>query len=516
MEILATLLGGLGLFFIGIKAIGQNLQSLAGPRMRRAVAGLTRGPLSGAAAGLLLGMLTQSTNAVTFIAATMHASGLVTTQRALPVLAWASLGTAGLVLLASFDLRLAALLILGVAGCVAYFNLDGGGRWRAGLQALVGLGMLFLGLGLLKLGASSLSQWPLVAELVAFAASLEAAGFALGIVVTLVAQSSSTVSILAITLHEAGLLSFGQAMMLILGASAGSGLATYALAAGLRGTQRQLVLYQLWLRLLGTVLFLALHIAELLLGIALLQPWLAAFSADPGIQLALFFALVQLASAVLAAPFNAIALRLLLWRVPESASESLARPQYLFDRSLDDADSALVLVQREQDRLAERLAWLLDPVRDAAPPPPLPTQALSQAGARVEAVVDECLLQLLAKALGRETLTEAVRLQARLRLLRDLRLAVTELAEAAAQAPAIMPLVEALHLLLEQFSTATDSEGRATLLALTEDRGAMMRRLRATHADALAPDLLHRATAAFERAVWLQRSLVMLDAETPR
>ncbi len=514
MELFATLLGGLGLFFIGIKAIGQNLQSLAGPRMRRIIARMTDAPASGAAAGLLLGALTQSSNAVTFIAASMQASGLVTARRALPVLAWANPGTAALVLVASFDLRLAALLLLGVAGCVAYFNLDGGGRWRAALQAVVGLGLLFLGLVLLKSGASTLRDVPLVAELVAFAAGLEAAGFVVGLAVTLLTQSSSTVSILAIALHEAGLLSFGQAMMLILGASAGSGLATYAIAGGLRGTQRQLVLYQLWFKLLGALTFLVVHVAEVLLGIALLQPLLATLADDPGMQLALFFALVQLVSAALATPLNGLALRLLQWRAPESPAESMARPQYLYDRALDDADSALGLVQREQDRIAARLPLLLDAVRNDAPATPLPLRDMSDASAAVEAAITQFLLRVLAQSPARETLAEAVRLQARLRLLRDLRLAVLELARIAPEAPAISALVEALHLLLGQ--AVADADDRATLLTLTEDRAALMRRLRATHADALPPDLLHRATAAFERAVWLLRSLLLLDAEAPR
>lgn len=516
MEMLATLLGGLGLFFIGMQAIGQNLQQLAGSRMRRMVAHLTDRSAAGAVAGLVLGVLTQSSNAVTFIAASMQASGLVTVRRALPLVAWANPGTAALVLVASFDLRLAALLLLGVAGCMAYFRLDGRGRWRTALQAMIGLGLLFMGLALLKSGAASLRDIALVAELVAFAAGLEAAGFVVGLAVTLVAQSSSTVSILAITLHEAGLLSFGQATMLILGASVGSGLATYSIAGGLRGTQRQLVLYQLWFKLLGAFVLLTVHGVEVAFDLPLLEPLLASLASDRGMQLALFFALVQVVGAALVTPLNGLALRLLQWRMPESPAESLARPQYLYERALDDAQSALGLVEREQERLAARLPLLLDSVRLEAPRPPLPLQPLSEASARVEAITEEFLLRLLAKAPERETLAEAVRLEARLRLLRDLRGAVVALAATAHEAPTITAVIEPLHLLLDQFCSVADAEERATLLGLTEDRGAMMRRLRATHADALAPDVLHRATAAFERAVWLLRSLLMLDAEAAR
>ena len=116
MDTIATLLGGLGLFFLGIRQLAQNMQSIAGPGARRVVAHLTRGRWAASLAGLGLGGLTQSSSAVTIITANMQASGMITVERALPVLAWANLGTTALVLLATLDMRLAAFLLLGISG----------------------------------------------------------------------------------------------------------------------------------------------------------------------------------------------------------------------------------------------------------------------------------------------------------------------------------------------------------------------------------------------------------------
>ena len=75
MEILSTFLGGLGLFFIGIKFIGGHLKSLSGRRFRRFVAASTHRPLSAAAVGVMASGLTQSSNAVTFIAISLVTAG---------------------------------------------------------------------------------------------------------------------------------------------------------------------------------------------------------------------------------------------------------------------------------------------------------------------------------------------------------------------------------------------------------------------------------------------------------
>lgn len=518
MEMLAGLLGGLGLFFIGIRAVGHNMQAMAGPRMRRAVARLTGNPVSGALAGVALGALTQSSNAVTFIAANMQAGGLITVRRALPVLAWANLGTAALVLLATVDLRLAALWMLGVLGSAQYFNLDGGGRWRPAQGAGIGLAMMFLGLALMKGAAAPLRGMPLVAEILAFAGDAMLPPLLIGTIVTLVAQSSSTVSILGITLMDAGLLSFHQAVLLVYGATLGSGLAVLALSGGLRGTPRQLVLYQTIFKAAGALLFLALHLVETYAHVPLVLAALERLAEHADTRMGLLFAAIQAVTALLMQPLHGVLLRLLAARAPESRAEALSHPLYIYDRAVEDPDSALMLAAREQSRLTERLPELLNGLREDAAKPPLPALPLSETGAKLEASVAEFMTQLLEASPHGETLTEAVRLQARLRLLRDLRLAVTELAEAAQEADAAAPLahlLEALHLLLDQTHEAQGEEDHTMLLRLTEDRGPLMRQMRSQAPPCIPPEALHRATASFERAVWLVRSLAMLDLDRP-
>ncbi|WP_419896847.1 Na/Pi symporter [Roseomonas sp. USHLN139] len=529
MDLFASLFGGLGLFFLGIKGVGNGLQAMAGPRLRGAMRRATRGPVSAAGTGLLLGALTQSSNAVTFIATSLYTAGLLPLARALPALAWANAGTAGLVLLATIDLRLAVLWLFGLVGFASYFGIDHGGRLRPLLGALAGLGLLFLGLATIKAGAAPLRDLALVRELLAFSGSALTPSFLVGVVVTIVAQSSSTVSILAITLAGLGLLGFEQTVMVVYGASLGSGLSVLLLSGNLSGSARQLAWFQTLFKVIGTLLFLGLFVLEQH-GIPLVL-WLTGQLAErlPE-RIGWLFLIFQVVTALALAPLGR-PMRALLERLsPATPAEALGRPRFLYDQALDDPPSALDLVEREQAGLAARLPGLLAPVLSPVPEaspamPPVATQLA--AAASVEQATKAFLAELLARDPDRGTLDRAVLLENRNELLAALRETIGDFAIAAAgpsQAPVasrVLQLSEALHLLLlqlEEVGSGGDSDDLAMLRELSADRSEMMDQLRrrVSTTEALTPEdqsLLFRVTTLFERAVWLIRRQTLLLGE---
>lgn len=523
MEILAAFLGGLGLFLAGVKGVGSNLQQMAGRRLRVAITKATRGDVSAALTGTLLGTLTQSSNAVTFIATSMVQAGLLPLARALPVVAWANLGTAVLVLVAALDLRLVALWLLGCAGCALAFGLDGKGRWRAALSAAFHLGLVFLGLVILKSGAAPLREAEAVRDAMALAGHALLPAFLVGALVTLVAQSSSTVTILAIALAGVGLMDGAQAGMAVCGASLGSGLSVLLLSGGLRGTARRLALFQTLFKALGAVMF-ALPFLAWKLWPGLPTPWDVT---DLPHQLGLLFVALQVVPALAIAPFLPLMPRLLARVAPATQEEALARPAFLYDQALEDAPTALTLVQREQARLLARLPGLLDGVRQDAAPPVLPAATVSAAGVAVEQAIATFLQSLLGRGSCLEAeLQRAVALDNANSLIGALRETVAELSGLLELAlrrgetdpvGALVPaLAEALHLLLSELHDAAlsgDAEDVVTLRRLAADRSDMMDGLRrrvfraGAELSAGGHDLLFRATSLFERAVWLVRRL---------
>ncbi len=160
MQIFGTILARLGLFFIGVKLISSNLKEMSGGTFRRLIARITQDPFRAGVVGTLGGTLTQSTNAMTFIVISIVTSGLVALRKAIPIVIWANLGTSALVLLATLDMHVMILFLLGITGVGFYFDLDKSNRYRFLLGALLGIGMLFYGRDLIKTGAASGSDQP--------------------------------------------------------------------------------------------------------------------------------------------------------------------------------------------------------------------------------------------------------------------------------------------------------------------------------------------------------------------
>ncbi|MBF0281635.1 MAG: Na/Pi cotransporter family protein, partial [Zetaproteobacteria bacterium] len=227
MEIFATIFAGLGLFFVGIKAISENLKRMSGRKVRMWMAQTTRHSAMAALIGTLFGAITQSTSAVTFIVVSMVSSGMVQVQRALPIVAWSNVGTSVLVLLATIDIHLMILYLLGVVGLLHYFDYDRDERFRHLVGALFGIGILFLGLFLIKSGAAPLNDIAWVHAALTFSASSFTQAFLIGALLALVAQSSATVTVIAVTMTSAGLLTLDQTLMIAMGSGAGSGLSIY-------------------------------------------------------------------------------------------------------------------------------------------------------------------------------------------------------------------------------------------------------------------------------------------------
>ena len=364
MEIFIDILAGLGLFFVGIKLIASHLKQLSGPWFRRLIERATRSPVAAALLGLLSGALTQSSSAITFISISVVTAGLADVARVAPMVIWANVGTSVLVLLSAIDISHAVLFLLGVTGIAYYFDVDKAPRLRHLFGALLGLGLLFLGLELIKSGAAPLKEMESVRDFLGFAASSHIAAFIVGAALAVVAQSSAMVSIIAVTMVNVGILTIDQTIVIVIGASLGSGIATLApvrqplrdrtadrLPAGRgQGARRD--------RRAA-----ALRGSRATACIPGIKAPVFALAADVATQVALVYLLLQVVSAVLGTLFQRQLIALAARLSPPTLEESLARPRYLYAEALDDPRTALDLVEKEQARLFARLPRIIDAVR---------------------------------------------------------------------------------------------------------------------------------------------------------
>lgn len=540
MSFVAELAAGLGLFFIGVRLITGNLKELGGRWVRRLIGRATGNPVLAAACGTLFGALTQSSSAITFVVISMASAGMVTVRRAVPLVVWANVGTSALVLLAVVDLRLLVLYLLAATGIGHFLNLDRAPRWRHALAAVLGVSLLFLGIAYMKESGSALRAVPAIADFLAFASFWPPLALLVGVGLTLVAQSSATVSVVAVTLTTAGLLTLDQTVLIVFGASLGSGLSVWLMSANLSGVGRQIALVQVGSKLVGVALLLPVYLAEPLLppaAVGAVRGWAAA---DPQLAVAMLYLLLQVLSALVLSLANAAALAVVERLVPETEGERLSRPLYLYDQAIEDPSTALDLVRREQARVFGYLPVLLDAVRPEGRPDSEPA-ALLEASQSLAARCDGFLSELLDATTSREVVLSALALQKRNQILielidttdQQLQGPYRSLAEDEAKGRArgedrlsglLLALAEGQHvLLLIAIDALADEapEDVALLLSLSGDRSHAMdglrRRIAAeTRLTAAQHDTLYTATALFERTAWLiRRYALLLDRGEP-
>lgn len=370
VEALISMLAGLGLFFIGVKGLGSNMGQLAGRNLRHWVSRSTGSYALSALVGILSGALTQSTNAITIILMSLAAADLMTLAQAMPILAWANIGTAALVLLAAVDIHLVVYALIGATGFCFYLNLDRSVRWRPVVSAVLALGQLLLGIELMRHGAQEFRDFVWLREFFLATAQWQISALLVGMLLAMVAQSSATVTVLAIALASTQLLTFEQAMLTTFGASIGSGFSTLFTTARIRGSSRQLAVFQVIIKLLGVGILIPLYLVERYAGTPLIVAGIEALTPHIGQQIALVYLSCQVA-AVLAQMAAGARLQPILDRLaPPLPQESLSRPRYLYDQAIELPETALTLVDREQARIFALLPlyfgineWLEDEAR---------------------------------------------------------------------------------------------------------------------------------------------------------
>src|SRR5262245_37426522 len=230
--VVVTLLGGLGLFLLGIHHLTEGMKGLAGDSLRRALQRLVAGRFSAVASGAFFTAVIQSSTAAILTVIGFVSAGLVTFSQAIGMIVGATLGTTSTIwMVAIFGLRLrisvAALPMLGVG---AFLWLIARGRTRSLGAVLAGFGLIFTGIDYLQTAMEGIS-W----NLDAFAGSGPGAVWILagiGILMSIVMQSSTAAGATTLVALNAGSLTFEQGCALIVGQSIGTAATTGLVVVG--------------------------------------------------------------------------------------------------------------------------------------------------------------------------------------------------------------------------------------------------------------------------------------------
>ncbi len=369
MEHFAGMVGGLGLFVIGMWFLTENLKKLASLRLRRTAQRLTAHPVSAFFWGGIVGGATQSMTGLTFIVVSILRSGMISTKSAFALILGGGGGITLLVLVVTFNVRLVALFLLGLSGlAMASKSLSKHHRVAA---AFLGGAMVVFGLTLLKDSAAPLADQPWFQSAMAGVGTSPMLAFLIAAGLTAAVQSSSTVSIFGISLSAAGILTMDQAIMVIYGTFIGSSVIMYFLSANLTGRSRQVSMFLVLLNVVICAVMIPMFYVELYFDVPAIKALVLALPFELDLQLAIVYLIGSLALLpvllLLLNPTTRLFER--LW--PVSPIDELSKPHFIYDNALADLDTAAVLVDLEQKRVFGIFSQYFDAVRQGENPVPI-------------------------------------------------------------------------------------------------------------------------------------------------
>jgi phosphate:Na+ symporter len=358
-EVFGGLLAGLGLFFVGIKTLTTNLKELTGRRFRRFLERSTRYPLLSALGGALLGATMQTGSAITFVLVGMVGAGMISVERSLPIRLGAAVGTSTMVFIATMDIRLFILFVLGIAG----FAVAQSRSPRPMLGVLFGGGLMFFGLSMVGTTASSISEIDLFQQIIAGVSGAPVAAFLVAGLLSILIQSPQSVAILAIALATSGVLDSWTTIVIIYGSNFGGGLSTYFLSAGFKGTSRQIMIFQVLFNVLTGTVLLGLFFVERHGGVPLVHALVGSINTGFAQQMAFVYLIFNVFGAGMMYVLRKPLLSVIERRWPPSAEENIARLEYLHDHAIDTPDLALDLAEKEHQRFLSMLPMYLEASR---------------------------------------------------------------------------------------------------------------------------------------------------------
>jgi phosphate:Na+ symporter len=226
------LLGGIGLFLLGMALLTDGIKAFAGDALRRALVRFTGTPLKAFGSGALTTLAVQSSSATTITVIGFVSAGLIGFPQALGVVMGASLGTTGtgwIVSLLGLKVSLGTWAMPLVA-IGAFLKLLASGRWRPLGLGLAGFALIFIGIDNLQAAMQGLASVFDLARLPSAGLSGHVAALGIGLLMTVVLQSSSAAVATTLTALHVGAVNFEQAASLVIGAAIGTTV-TGALAA---------------------------------------------------------------------------------------------------------------------------------------------------------------------------------------------------------------------------------------------------------------------------------------------
>ncbi len=349
------LIGGLGFFFFGMQIMSDGLKKIAGERLKNTLHMATKVSIVGILVGAGITCLIQSSSATTVMVVGFVNAGLLALKQAISVVIGANIGTTFTAWIVSsmsvFKVTQYALPVVGIGFAFMKFGKTRNMRFRG--QVLMGFGLLFLGLGFMKDAFGPLKESQYIKDMLVMFSDNPLLGVLVGIVFTVLLQSSSATIAVVQVLAFNGLISFPAAIPIILGDNIGTTITAQLAAIGTNLNARRTAMAHTLFNVIGVAYMLVfVYTGWFVKAIEFIIPG-GITAKNIMFYIAVAHSTFNVMNAIIFLPFIGLLEKASIWLVPKRKGAVEMGTQYLEKHLLDTPPIALEQARKETVRMLD-------------------------------------------------------------------------------------------------------------------------------------------------------------------
>ena len=368
VSIIFGLAGGLALFLYGMNSMSDALQKAAGERMKKILEFLTKNPIMGALAGALVTAVLQSSSATTVMVIGFVSAGLMNLPQAISVIFGANIGTTMTAQLIAFKLSDYIYPIIFV-GFMIHFLSKKEKVKNIGM-VIFSFGLLFEGIEIMGEVMKPLANSPIFIDLMGKVSEIPILGVLLGLVMTLVVQSSSaTIAVLQNFAAQAGpdgvtsVIGLAGAIPILLGDNIGTTITALLASIGQSKNAKRTAVAHSVFNITGSAVFLF-----FIPGLVKFVEFISPKGNEVDIisrQIANAHTTFNVVCTLIWLPLIPLMVKIVTWIISGKDKEAVSyEPKFLDHKVLNQPAAALYLVKNELDHLSEITSTMLSTMKD--------------------------------------------------------------------------------------------------------------------------------------------------------
>lgn len=249
------IIAGLGIFLLGMKFMSDGIQTVAGSSLRKLIKIVTDNKYLACIVGVVITVFVQSSSVTTVMAVGFVNSTIMELNQAIGVILGANIGTTITGWILVLKIGKYGGIIIGIATFLYLFTKNEMIKYIA--FAIVGIGMVFLGLEMMKNGFKPMQGFP---EFIEWFKRFQADSYIgvlkcalVGCVLTVIVQSSSATLGITIALAAVGVIEFHTAAALVLGENIGTTITAYLASLSATTNAKRAAYFHVAFNIIGVI-----------------------------------------------------------------------------------------------------------------------------------------------------------------------------------------------------------------------------------------------------------------------